>query len=132
MSRTIKILGIVVGVIIVALIVIPLLIDVNVFRPRIESELSAALGREVKVGTLSLSIFSGSVAAENLSIADDPAFSKDPFIRAKSLKVGVDVMPLIFSKTLHVTALTIDEPQIAVIRSDAGIWNFSSIGGSKS
>ena len=58
-----------------------------------------------------------------------PAFSKDPFIRAKSLKVGVEVMPLIFSKKLHVTDITLDKPEIALLRDAAGKWNFSSLGG---
>ncbi len=52
--------------------------------------------RQVKMGDLSLSIFSGSVSADNISIADDPAFSKEPFVTAKSLKVGVEVPSLIF------------------------------------
>ncbi len=109
-------------------IALPFLINVNSFRPKLESALTEALGREVKVGNLSLSILSGSVSAEDLSIADDPAFSKDPFIRAKSLKVGVEVMPLIFSKTLHVTDITLDKPEIALLRDASGKWNFSSLG----
>ena len=32
--------------------------------------------------------------------ADDPAFSKTSFIQAKSLKVGVELEPLLFSKKL--------------------------------
>jgi len=78
------------------------------------------------VGNLSLSILSGSVSAENLSIADDPAFSKDPFIRAKALQVGVEVMPLIFSKTLHVTEITLDQPEIFLLH-DAGDTASSAI-----
>src|SRR5271154_1550826 len=90
-----KIIGIVVIVLIVIVIALPFLIDVNTFRPRIEAELSTTLGRQVTVGNLHLSILSGSVSADDLVIADDPAFSKDPFIRAKTLKVGVEIMPLI-------------------------------------
>jgi AsmA protein len=82
------------------------------------------------VGNLGLSIFSGSVSAENLSIADDPAFSKNPFIRAKALSVGVELMPLIFSKSLHVTDLTLDRPEIVLLKSGSGKWNFSSLGSS--
>ena len=100
----------------------------NSFRPKLESELSTALGRDVKVGNLSLSILSGSVSAENLSIADDPAFSKDAFVRAKDLKVGVEIMPLVFSKTLHVTDLTLDRPEITLLHDASGKWNFSSLG----
>ena len=77
MKRALKIVGIVVVVILLAVIALPFLINVNSFRPKLESELSTALGRQVKVGNLSLSILSGSVSAEDLSISDDPAFSKD-------------------------------------------------------
>jgi AsmA protein len=129
MARALKIVGIVIAVLLVILIALPFLINVNSFRPRLESELTTALGRQVKVGNLSLSILGGSVSAQDLSIADDPAFSKDPFIRAKALHVGVELMPLIFSKTLHVTDLTLDTPQISLLRSASGTWNFSSIGG---
>ncbi len=127
--KALKIVGIVIVVLLLIAIALPFLINVNSFRPKLESELTAALGREVKVGNLSLSILSGSVSAEDLSIADDAAFSKDPFIRAKSLKVGVEVMPLIFSKKLHVTDITLDKPEIALLRDAAGKWNFSSLGG---
>ena len=130
MKRALKIIGIVVVVILLAVIALPFLINVNSFRPKLESELSTALGRQVKVGNLSLSILSGSVSAEDLSISDDPGFSKDPFIRAKSLKVGVEVMPLIFSKTLHVTDITLDRPEISLLRDASGKWNFSSLGNS--
>ena len=128
MKRALKILGVVIGLIIVVLVALPFLINVNAFRPRIESDLSNALGREVKVGNLSLSLLSGSVAAEELSIADDPAFSKAPFVQAKALKVGVEMMPLIFSKQVHVTNLTLEQPQIALIKTSSGKWNFSSLG----
>ncbi len=126
--KALKIIGIVVVVLLLVAIALPFLINVNSFRPKLESALTEALGREVKVGNLSLSILSGSVSAEDLSIADDPAYSKDPFIRAKSLKVGVEVMPLIFSKALHVTDVTLDKPEIALLRDASGKWNFSSLG----
>ena len=128
-KRTIRIIAIVVGILIVIAIAVPFLVDVNSFRPKLEGELTSALGRQVKVGNLSLSIFSGSVSADNISIADDPAFSKDPFVTAKSLKVGVEVIPLVFSKTLHVTGMTLEEPQITLLKTANGKWNFSSIGG---
>src|SRR5262249_8263311 len=56
-----------------------------------------------------------------------------PFVQAKSLKVGVEMMPLIFSRTLNVTNLTLDQPQISLVKSEnAQQWNFSSIGGKSS
>lgn len=124
----VKIAAIVVAVLIVIAIAIPMFINVNNFRPQIESNLSSALGRPVKVGNLSLSVLSGSVGADQLSIGEDPKFGSAPFIQAKSLRVGVELMPLIFSKQLNITNLLIGHPVINLLRDRDGVWNFSSIG----
>ena len=130
MKTFLKVLGIIIALLIVAVIVIPFFIDANMFRPKLESELTDALGRQVKVGNLSLALWSGSVAADNISIADDPKFSNAPFVQAKSLKVGVELLPLIFSKTLNIRHITLDQPQISLVKSENGDrWNFSSLGG---
>src|SRR6202045_748385 len=129
MKRILKIVAIVLAVLIVIVIALPFFVDANLFRPRIESELTSALGRQVKVGNLSFSILKGGVTADDISIADDPAFNKAPFVKAKSLNVGVELIPLIFSKALHVTDLSLNRPEIALVRSENGDkWNFSSLG----
>jgi AsmA protein len=130
MKRILKIVAIVVGVLILIAVAIPFFIDANTFRPTLESNLTSVLGRQVKVGNLSLRLLAGAVSADDISIADDPAFSKSPFVQAKSLKVGVEMMPLIFSKQLNVTELTLNQPDINLVRSQNGEkWNFSSLGG---
>ena len=128
MKRILKIAAIAFAILLVILVALPLLINFNSFRPKIESELEAALGRQVTVGNLSLSILSGSVVADKIAIADDPAFGKPPFITAKSLKVGVELMPLIFSKQVNVTEIKLEEPEITLLKAANGKWNFSSIG----
>lgn len=124
-----RIAGIALAVVIVVLVALPYLINLNSFRPKIESAASTALGRQVTVGDLSLSILSGGVGVENIAIADDPAFGKAPFVTAERLKVGVELIPLIFSKQLNVTDITLERPQITLLKAANGTWNFSSIGG---
>jgi len=128
MRGKLRIVLIIVGVLIVLVLVAPFLIPVNQFRPTIEEKTSAALGRKVQLGNLSFSLLSGSLSAENLSIGDDPKFSSSPFLTAKSLKVGVEIMPLIFSKTINVTGITIVSPQVTLLRNAASQWNYSSLG----
>jgi len=127
--KFLKIVGVVLALLILAALALPLLINGNQFRPVLEERLTAALGREVKIGDLKLSLFSGGASASDVSIADDPAFSKEPFVRAKTLAVGVELWPLIVSRRLNVTSLTVDQPEIALLQSPAGDWNFSSLGG---
>jgi AsmA protein len=129
MGSKLRIVLLAVAVLVVVILVLPFVIPVNQFRPTIEQKASAALGRKVQIGDLRLSLLSGSLSAQNLSIGDDPKFSSLPFLTAKSLNVGVELMPLIFSKTLNITGITIDTPQVTLLRNPAGVWNFSSLGG---
>ena len=132
MSSKLKWIGIAIVAIIVILFIVPFLIPVNKFKPTIESKASDALGRKVSLGNLSLSLFTGSVGIDDVSISDDPKFSSSPFLTAKSVKVGVELIPLIFSQQLNVTEITVVDPQVTMLKDPSGRWNFSSIGGSSS
>lgn len=123
------VLALVVLLVLIVLIV-PFFVNANEFRPMLETQLTKSLGRQVHVGNLSLSLFTGSVSADDLSIADDPSFSQAPFLRAQSLKIGVDLWPLIFSHRLNVRALTIQQPQIVLLQKQSGDWNYSTLGAS--
>jgi len=129
MKRTLRIVAIVVVVLLLIVVIVPFLIPVDKFRPTIEEKASQALGRQVQVGGLSLSLLTGSLSAQNLSVGDDPRFSTSPFLTAKSVKVGVEMMPLIFSKTLNVTGITIENPEVNLLHNPAGQWNYSTLGG---
>src|SRR5215469_12932513 len=132
MKKVMKWIAIIIAILIVLVIILPFVINVNDFRPQIESKLTNALGRKVTVGNLSLSLWSGSLAADNIAISDDPAFGKAPFVKAESLNVGVNLVPLIFSKTLEVRNITLTRPQVSLLRTSAGKWNFSTIGSNSS
>jgi AsmA protein len=129
MKKVLVIVGIAIVVLVLIVVAIPFFIDANSFKPALESDLTNVLGRKVDIGNISLSIWSGAVSVDNVSVADDPAFSPNAFLTATDLKAGVALMPLIFSKKLDVLSFRIDQPQVAIIRNAAGVWNFSSLGG---
>ena len=60
-----------------------LFLDANQFRPQLEAAIGGALGRKVALGNVKVALFSGGMTIEDLSIADDPAFSTAPFVTAK-------------------------------------------------
>ncbi|WP_213807602.1 AsmA family protein [Granulicella sp. dw_53] len=128
MKNRLKIGLAVVALLIVVVLILPLFVDANLFRPMLETQLTAALGRQVKVGDLSLSVFSGSLVANELSIAGDPEFSPEPLLVAKQLKIGVDMRPLLFSRKLQVRSFEAQGPEIHLVRAADGRWNFSSLG----
>lgn len=119
------------GVVVILVVTALLFINANSFRPTIEAQLGDALGRKVQVGDLSMSLFAGGLSARDVSIADDPAFSHTPFLSAKLVDVSVEMVPLLFSHSVRVTALTLKEPELVLQRSSSGKWNFSILGGPK-
>ncbi len=128
-SRPVKILLAVVALVIVVLGLLPFLVNADTFRPMLQDQLSSALGRRVTLSHLSFSLLSGSIVANDISIADDPAFSTSPFLAARSLHIGVEVGPFLFHRQVRITNLAIASPAIQLIQDQHGVWNFSSIGG---
>ncbi len=128
MKRSLKIIIGVVVILLIIIALIPLFINANTFRPKIEADLSAALGRKVTIGNMKFSIFSGSLQAQNVAIADDPAFSTTPFLQTPNLKIGVEMKPLLFDHQVHVTSFTATDPAVHLVHAANGTWNFSSFG----
>ncbi len=112
MKRWTKVLFALVGLVVLGLASIPFFVNANTFRPTIEAQLTTALGRSVKLGDLSLSIFSASLIAKDLSVADDPNFSAAPFLTAKEIRIGIFLRPLIFSRKVDLRGFQIISPQI--------------------
>src|SRR5262252_8200499 len=119
MKRILKWAGLAIAILIVAAVALSFFIDANRFRPTLETSLSNALHRTVRLGNLRLSVFSGSVEANDLEVSDDPAFSKAPFLKAKAVRVGVELKPLIFSRQLNVTGIMIEQSEITLIQTSA-------------
>src|ERR1700751_4480037 len=128
-KKMLTIVGVIVAVLLIAILILPSLIDANHYKPEIQAKLGTALGRNVQIGNIKLSIFSGGVVVDDVAISDDPAFSNSQFLAAKELTVGVHLIPLIFSKQLEVESITVKDPQVTLLRNSAGVWNYSSMGG---
>jgi AsmA protein len=128
MKRVLIGIGVVVVVLVVAAVAASLLVDADRFRPQVQAMLGDALGREVTLGKLHVALWSGSLDADDIRIADAPGFGTEPFVSAKSLAVGVDLWSLLVHRTLHVTSLTLDRPVVRLRQTPAGRWNFASPG----
>jgi AsmA protein len=121
--------AVVAAVVVIAVVVlVPLFINVDAFRPKVTDQLSTSLGRKITLGHLSFSLITGSLVADNISVADDAAFASTPFLEAKELRIGIDVGHLFVHRQVWITSLTVDSPAIHLIHAKNGTWNFSSLG----
>src|SRR6202522_3996758 len=121
-------IGALVAVFVIVAVCLPLFLNADSFCTRIETTLTKSLGRTVTIGKLELSVWSGGLVATNASVADDPAFSNQPFIQADTVKIGVEILPLILSKQIRIRGFSLQSPKVQLLRAANGTWNYSTIG----
>ena len=87
-----------------------------------------ALGRKITVGDVETTLWSGiGVRLSNFTMADDPTYGSEDFVRARDLQVNFKLWPLL-KRQVQIKRLILHDPAIRVIRSASGKFNFSSIG----
>ena len=111
------------------LLIIPFFINADSFRPMLQSKAQEALGRNVQIGKLDFSLFSGALSADGITIADDPKFSNAPFVTREVAKDERRRDAAHLLQELHVNSIKLEQPQVALISNAAGQWNYSSLGG---
>jgi AsmA protein len=120
--------GAVLVLFLVAVVSLPLFLNADNFRTRIEATLTKSLGRKVTIGKLSLSVWSGGMVADKVVVADDPRFSTGAFIQADTVKIKVEMLPLLLSREVQIRGFALESPKIQLLRATDGTWNYSTIG----
>src|SRR6184192_2564196 len=127
MRKVIIGVGIVVILIVVAGFLAPRLIDVNHYRPQIESKLHDRLGRDVSLGPMRLSLIPLGFRVQNAVISDDPKFNTNrPFAQVQTLSVNPEILPLLHHDIV-IKSVQLDRPTVELIRNQQGVWNFSTL-----
>lgn len=104
------------------------LFDGEQVRPQLETQLTDLLGRPVSIASLDLELIGGQLVAGQISIADDAAFSDEPFIEAEQLDLSVAWMPLFTDQVLQIKSLELVAPVVSLRQNAQGQWNFASLG----
>jgi len=118
----------VVVLLVAVMLLLPHLIDVNQYHDQIQAQLQNRLNRPVKLGAMSLAVFPLRVQAQDVTIGEDPRYhSTVPFADVGELDISVKLFPLL-SKTIAIQSLTLKRPKIELIKDQAGVWNFASLG----
>ena len=91
-------------------------------------KVSDSLHRKVEVSSIKATLGWGLVAElTGVKIQDDPALSDRPFVEASDAYAKVDLLPLL-SRRIHVTEVTLKNPQVRIIRTEQGGLNVSTLG----
>src|SRR5204863_2824581 len=120
--------GVVLVLIVVAMAVLPFVVDVNRYRPRIQAELQAKTGRPISLGHMDLKVFPLAFRVQNFVMGEDKSFPQvHSFAQAQEVYVSANLIPLLKGE-VEVNSVELRKPVIELIRNPQGVWNFSSIG----
>ncbi len=122
-------LGIVVGVVVIAIVVLVANLGkiVNSRKDTLLAQVESRIGRDISVGDVGVAIWPEiGVRVRDVVLSEDPAWGAEPFVRVADLRVNVALMPLL-RRRVEVKRFVLREPDISVIKGDAGRFNFTSL-----
>jgi hypothetical protein len=106
-------------------------LDADFFRPAIERSLERGLGRRVEIKKARFNLFTGpGFTLEDVTIYEDPRAGIEPFMFVSGVEARVRLLSL-FSRRLEFSNLRLhqldadhDKPNINLVKTAAGPWNF--------
>ena len=115
-------------VVIAALLIIPMFVNLEKYKPELEKYVSETTGRPFAIrDKLELSLFPwAGVYFSDLHMGNTPGFAEKDFLTLKSFEVRVKLLPLI-SKNIQIKRFVVNEPRILMVKNkDGGVnWDFS-------
>lgn len=104
---------------------ISLVIQHTGIKRRLTSHLEAAFGRKVEVGRYNFSLWGGpALEAQSVTVAEDPRFGNEYFLRAESLRVELGWQRLLRGH-VELGTLSLTRPSLNLVRNADGIWNLA-------
>ena len=103
--------------------------DINKYLPPITQQAGLTINRKVNIGhaNLDLGLNGLSLELKGITISDDSQFSPNDFLTLDSVHVGLDLKTLLLKHQINVTAITISNPKISVVKLANGQINVQTM-----
>lgn len=106
---------------------LPSYVNANRWRPRLEQNLSAALGRPVKIGSAQIEILPlPAFVLNGFTVSSREGAAAEPVLHAETVTARVRLLPLL-RRRIEVARISLDDASLNLERSADGKWNFESL-----
>ncbi len=130
MGRPLRFALIAAGVLVLLLMLLPFLVPLSVYKDRVEAELSAAIGRPVRIeGPLKLTVFPDlGIRAEQVVVANVNGGQAPYLAQADDIRVAASFRAL-FAGRIEVSQIVVDHPDFRFEVDAAGHpnWNIAPV-----
>ena len=128
MGKLVKILGGLILLLVIAVIVIPMVVDPNDYREEIQAVVKENTGRDLKInGDLSFSVFPWvGVGINDVTLSNAKGFKAEHFAVVKEANVKVKLLPLL-SKNVEVSTVVLKGVNLSLAKNKAGKSNWDDM-----
>jgi uncharacterized protein involved in outer membrane biogenesis len=116
-----------IAVVLIALAVaIPLLIDIDRYRPQVIAHIQEETGKPAEIGKLSLTIFPTlTIRVDDFALGNPSGFPKGYLVKTRRISVVVD-RDALWDRKVIIKSLELDHPVINLLSDIRGKWNFEN------
>lgn len=126
-QKLLKIAGVSAGIVVALLvgltILVKVLISPELVKKTVLPKISAAINRQVSLGDVSVSIFSG-IRLHDLVVQDREG--TEPFVKADAIRLEYRFWPLL-RKRVEISQIRLESPLVRVVRNSDASFNFSDL-----
>ena len=119
-----------IALVILILLILPVFVDANKFKPTLENKVTEITGRPFSVnGKVDVSFFPfAGVSFSDVQMGNPPGYDQKQFVALKSFEVRVKLLPLL-TKDVQIKRFILMDPQIYLIKNKDGQanWEFTTI-----
>jgi len=126
--RTGLILGIACALLVVVILLARLLLNADLYRPKVISYLEGKIGKKVAIGRLAVKFSSGvTIQVDDFGVKSPPLFPPSYVVKVARIDAQLDVGALLHRQVV-IKSLVLEQPVINLVSDPDGPWNFESPG----
>jgi uncharacterized protein involved in outer membrane biogenesis len=105
--------------------VVPALIRVDRYRPKVIAYLQEKTGKQVEIGRLALTVFPVAIHIDNFGVKNPSLFPAGYVVQVKRIDAALSVASLLHRQVV-IKSLTLEEPTLNLTSDPDGPWNFEN------
>ncbi len=109
-----------------AAIIIPMVFNVDRYRPQVAAQIQQATGKPAQIGRLALTILPQvAIRVDDFSLGNPSGFPTGDFVKVKKISAVVNASALLHRK-VEITSLELDDLTLDMLEDTHGKWNFEN------
>jgi uncharacterized protein involved in outer membrane biogenesis len=116
-------------ILITAALLLAPVVPLGWLKPRVESRLSATLGRQVTIESLHMSFLGGPyLTIHGLTAKEDAAFGGGDFLKADEVRADFSLADYALHRQLIIETMNIRSPEFTFTKNPNGAWSWTTLG----